>query len=150
MFPKNILLIALLFCSSLAGAQLPPAPDEPEIVQEPIYDFPDLTPTWQSCKAEDELGRQKCLGESYREFMESNATWPAEIPDSIEQGNVYFECVVELDGSVSNIKILKSFHAAATKEAMRLIKQMPKFRPGKTRGKVVRSRLHFPIRFTKT
>lgn len=63
------------------------------------------------------------------------------------QGKVYIQFVVEKDGSVSNVKVMRSVDASLDKEAIRVIQSMPKWTPGKQRGKPVRVSYNMPIYF---
>ena len=55
--------------------------------------------------------------------------------------------VVERDGSITDIKVVKSVDPYLDKEALRVVKTMPKWKPGKQRGKPVRCRFTLPVRF---
>jgi protein TonB len=66
-----------------------------------------------------------------------------------EKGNVISTFVVEKDGSLSNVEVVRSFSDKAKAEAIRVIKLMPKWKPGVDKGKVVRTQYYFPISFQK-
>ena len=63
------------------------------------------------------------------------------------QGKVYIQFVVEKNGSVSNIKVVRGVDELLDKEALRVISEMPKWTPGKQRGKAVRVSYTMPITF---
>lgn len=63
------------------------------------------------------------------------------------EGKVLVQFVVERDGSVSNIKVVRGVDASLDKEAVRVISAMPKWKPGKQRGKAVRVSYTLPIAF---
>jgi protein TonB len=63
------------------------------------------------------------------------------------QGRVIVQFVVEKDGSVTNVKAVKGPSEGLKKEAIRVVKNMPDWRPGKQRGKPVRVRYTIPIFF---
>jgi len=54
------------------------------------------------------------------------------------QGKVYMRFVIERDGSITNIEVLKSLDRNLEKEAIRIINKLPKMIPGKQRGRAVR------------
>ena len=54
------------------------------------------------------------------------------------QGKVYMRFVIERDGSITNIEVLKSLDRNLEKEAIRIINKLPKMIPGKQRGRPVR------------
>lgn len=63
------------------------------------------------------------------------------------QGRVVCQFMVNEDGSISDIQVVKSVHKSLDKEAVRVIKHMPKWIPGEHRGKAVRVRYTLPIMF---
>ena len=63
------------------------------------------------------------------------------------QGQVVLQFVVERDGSIGDIKVVKSVDPYLDKEALRVVKTMPKWKPGMQRGKPVRCRFTLPVRF---
>jgi protein TonB len=64
-----------------------------------------------------------------------------------ETGRVIATFVIEKDGSVSNIEVVRSFSDKAKAEALRVIKLMPKWKPGIDKGKIVRVQFTIPISF---
>ncbi|MGI6717641.1 MAG: energy transducer TonB [Bacteroidales bacterium] len=56
--------------------------------------------------------------------------------------------VVEPDGSVSNVEVLRGIGGGCDEEAMRVVKNMPKWKPGSQRGRNVRVSYRMPIKFT--
>lgn len=68
------------------------------------------------------------------------------IPSEIEvQGRVTLSFIIEKDGSISNVKVLRSASDLLDEEAVRLIESMPKWKPGKVNGKAVRTQWMIPI-----
>jgi protein TonB len=63
------------------------------------------------------------------------------------QGTVYVSFVVEPDGSVTNITLLRGIGAGCDEEALRVVSGMPRWKPGKQRNKAVRVRFNLPVRF---
>jgi len=63
------------------------------------------------------------------------------------EGRVFVEFVVEKDGSVSQLKIIKGIDKACDQEALRVIKSFAKWQPGKHQGKIVRVKRSFPVLF---
>jgi len=64
------------------------------------------------------------------------------------EGTVYVTFVVEKDGSITDVRVLRGIGGGCDKEAIRVVKEMPKWDPGKQRGKPVRVQFNMPIRFT--
>lgn len=63
------------------------------------------------------------------------------------QGKVYIQFVIEKDGSITDVKVVRGVDASLDKEAVRVVKAMPKWKPGKQRGKPVRVSYTLPINF---
>ena len=62
-------------------------------------------------------------------------------------GTVYVNFVVEPDGSISNISVGRGIGGGCDEEAVRVVKMMPKWKPGRQRGKAVRVSFNLPIHF---
>ena len=83
-------------------------------------------------------------------YFTDHVTYPADAKANKVQGTVYFSFVVEKDGSVSHVQVVKGLQGGITleKEGMRVISEMPKWTPGKQDGQAVRVQYTVPIRFT--
>jgi periplasmic protein TonB len=104
---------------------LPPTP--PENIQE------DIDPTFP--------GGLKAL----RDYLQDKLQYPAE--DVEESGVSTVEFTVQADGTVTDIKLIKSFNKACDAEAIRIARTMPKWLPGRYRGKAVASKYILPVHF---
>ena len=78
-------------------------------------------------------------------FIKKNLRYPG--PDCCAQGRVSLSFIVETDGSISNIKVLRSPAEELTQEAIRIVKLMPKWKPGKMRDIPVRVKYVLPVTF---
>lgn len=84
-----------------------------------------------------------------QKFIQENVEYPEEAREKGYQGRVYVTFIVEPDGSVSNIDVMRGgIHKSLNNEAMRLVRSMPKWSPGELNGEPVRSRCRLPITFT--
>ena len=63
------------------------------------------------------------------------------------QGKVFIQFVIERDGSITDVKVARGVDASLDKEAVRVVQSMPKWKPGKQRGKPVRVAYTLPINF---
>ena len=63
------------------------------------------------------------------------------------QGKVYVSFIVEKDGAISNVYIIRGSHKSLDKEAIRVVKNMPKWKPGFQKGKKVKVKYTIPINF---
>ena len=80
------------------------------------------------------------------EFIADNLRWPYD-DESCIQGRVIVSFIVEKDGSLTDIKVEKSIDPLFDKEAVRVVKSMPKWEPGMWNGKPARVKFFVPIRF---
>jgi protein TonB len=79
-------------------------------------------------------------------FIEDNLVYPENTKEEGSEGAVMISFIVEKDGRVTNASILKSSNVAEfDMEAIRVVKKMPRFAPGKINGKAVRCRMKLPI-----
>ena len=80
-------------------------------------------------------------------WLSSHVQYPAIAIDICIQGTVIVAFIVEPDGSVSNAKLMRSVDPNIDQEALRVVRQMPKWNPGKRAGIPVRVRSCLPIKF---
>ncbi len=83
-------------------------------------------------------------------YLGKNIKYPASAQENNIQGRSVIEFVVNKDGSIVDPKVIKSLDPACDKEALRVIKAMPKWTPGKQRGKAVRVKYTVPVTFRLT
>lgn len=81
-------------------------------------------------------------------YLANNIEYPAEAREKGIQGRVFVNFIVEKDGSISNVRILRGIGGGCDEEALKAIENMPKWVPGKNDGKPVRTEFNMPIRFT--
>lgn len=81
--------------------------------------------------------------EALFEYINSNIKYP----EDVMRGNVYVAFVVTKDGGIRDVRIVKGINEGCDKEALRLIKNMPKWDPGMQKGKIVSSVYGLPIIF---
>ncbi len=80
-------------------------------------------------------------------FLTENVKYPKEALDKGITGRVLVEFVVERDGSINDVKIMKSVDTILDNEAIRIVKAMPKWEPGTMNGKAVRVKHTLPVTF---
>jgi protein TonB len=81
-------------------------------------------------------------------YLQENIKYPDEAKELGVQGKVFVTFVVEVDGSITDVKVLRGIGAGCDEEAIRVVKNMPKWVPGKQRGVPVRVQFNLPIKFT--
>ncbi len=87
-------------------------------------------------------------GESARiKYLNENIKYPQMARESGIQGRVFVTFVVEKDGKVTDVRVLRGIGGGCDEEAVRVIKNMPNWNAGKQRGKPVRVQFNMPILF---
>ena len=81
------------------------------------------------------------------EHISKNIVYPVEAKEKEIQGRVFIGFVIEKDGSISNVKVLRGIGGGCDEEAVRAVSAMPKWKPGKQKGKPVRVNYMMPINF---
>jgi len=81
------------------------------------------------------------------QYLTNSIRYPAFEAENGIQGRVTLSFVVERDGSISDIVEMRSPSEGLTREARRVVQNMPKWRPGKQRGKAVRVKYMLPVTF---
>tara|TARA_R110000782_G_scaffold1119_1_gene4136 strand:+ start:150947 stop:151510 length:564 start_codon:yes stop_codon:yes gene_type:complete len=108
---------------------------EPPVIDPDPIDYPDEMPGF--------IGGDKAL----YQYLSNNIKYPKiEIKRGVE-GRVYVEFVVGKNGEISDIKILRGVSESIDAEAIRVIKAMPNWLPGKQKGRAVKVRYKMPISF---
>ncbi len=85
--------------------------------------------------------------EALYKYLRENIKYPQLARDNNITGKVYVTFVVEKDGSIANPRVLKDIGGGCGQEAIRVVKSMPKWTPGKQRGKAVRVQFNLPVSF---
>ena len=108
---------------------------EDEVVEQEIFKIVEEMPSFPG-------GEAKLM-----EYVAKNVKYPQIARETGIQGRVFVNFVVEPDGSVSNVTVLRGIGGGCDEEAMRVVKNMPKWKPGKQRGKPVRVQYMLPVNF---
>ncbi len=85
--------------------------------------------------------------EALYQFLAANIKYPG-TKDVCVSGKVFVTFVIEKDGTVSDAKVVRKLHPAFDEEALRVVKLMPKWKPGQQDGKPVRVQFNLPINFS--
>jgi TonB family protein len=104
-------------------------------IMEPVVGFPDVEAEFTG-------------GESaMQKWMQRNLVYPEMSMEMGEQGKVYLRFIVEKDGTISNVEVIKGVSRDLDNEAKRVIRAMPEWKPGRSKGMTVRSSFTMPINF---
>jgi TonB family protein len=88
-------------------------------------------------------------GEEARiKFFAENIKYPQEARNKGITGTVYVTYVVEKDGSITNVKIIRGIGGGCDEESVRVVSSMPKWNPGMEKGKPVRTQFNIPIKYS--
>ncbi len=110
--------------------------EEEEVEEEEIFVIVENMPSFQG----GDINK-------FREYINQNLRYPEIAAENGIQGRVILSFVVEPNGSVSNVRILRGVDPALDKEAIRVVQSSPKWVPGSQRGKPVRVSFNIPIIF---
>jgi protein TonB len=80
-------------------------------------------------------------------FIQKNMNYPAKARRMGIEGSVFVGFVVERDGTIADVQIIKGIDVDCDKEAVRVVSKMPPWKPGKQSGRPVRVRFVLPIKF---
>ncbi len=114
---------------------------------EKIYKIAEEMPTFSTCDSLTiyEL-RRICSDKAMLEFFYKNVKYPTTVRESGVEGMTVAYFIVEKDGSISRLKVVRDIGADFGEEAMRVVRLFPKFIPAKIDGKPVRVEINLPIR----
>lgn len=127
-----------------------PEPEPQEV--EPVL-IAEVMPRFPGCEAMEgsDEAKRSCADQQLSHFIYSNIRYPAQAREIEMEGIVVLTFVVEKDGTIKDIKLLRDPGAGLGKEAlrvMRLVQQYPeRWIPGKQRGRTVPVRFNMPIKF---
>ena len=110
-------------------------PEPPKEEETKVFDVVEQMPSFP--------GGQSALFQ----WLSSNIKYPVVAEENGVQGRVIVTFVVERDGSITDVKVVKSVDPSLDKEAVRVTKSMPKWIPGKQNGSAVRVKYTLPVTF---
>jgi protein TonB len=100
-----------------------------------------------ACEVVSKSEQKKCFQKMIFIHINKTVCYPEIGQEMGIQGKVYMRFVIEKDGSITNIEVLRSPDRNLEKEALRIINKLPKMTPGKQRGRPVRVPFSIPITF---
>jgi len=84
---------------------------------------------------------------AWAKFIQRNLRYPYAAQEKEVQGKVFLSFVVEIDGSITDVTLIKGIGAGCDEEAVRVIKKSPKWKPGQQQNRKVRVRYTMPLSF---
>lgn len=115
---------------------IPPEEDDEEVEEKTIFQVVENMPEFPG-------GRAKLM-----QYLATHIKYPPYAKEAGIQGRVFINFVVEKDGSITAVKVLRGIGGGCDEEAVRVVKSMPKWKPGMQRGKPVRVSFNLPVKFT--
>lgn len=85
--------------------------------------------------------------EELMKFLQTNVKYPKEATDKGIQGRVLVQFIVKSDGTIADAEVVRKAHPLLDAEALRVVKSMPKWKPGMQNGKVVNVKYVIPVTF---
>lgn len=126
----------------------PPPPPPPMEEEKEIFRIVEEMPTFPGCESvTDKAERKTCAEQKLLSYLSENIKYPTIARENRVQGMVVLQFVVETDGSITDVKVVRDIGAKCGEEAIRVVKEMPTWNPGKQRGRAVRVQFTLPVRF---
>lgn len=85
--------------------------------------------------------------DNFYKYVSKNLTYPKQAKRQGIQGKIFLQFVVDKEGQITDIKVVKGLGFGLDEEATRVLRECPKWKPARQRGKVVRVRMSIPIMF---
>lgn len=128
------LIAALLTLGMWAQGTTTSAPDTTNALPEPLIVVEEL-PEYPG-------GQQAMMT-----YIANAIDYPEEAIEKNVEGVVYIHFVVERDGTIGDVTVFRGIGGGCDQEAMRVVRSMPSWQPGRQDGEVVRTKFNLPIRF---
>lgn len=121
--------------SEIAVAAPPPPPAPKPEVATKVFDVVEEMPSFPGGSA------------ALMSYLNGNTKYPVVAQENGVQGKVIISFVVERDGSISDVRVARSVDPSLDREAQRVVKSMPRWKPGKQNGSAVRVKYTVPVVF---
>lgn len=121
--------------SDIAVAAPPPPPARKPEVSDKVFDVVEEMPHFPGGAA------------ALQAFLSSNTKYPVVAQENGVQGRVIVSFVVERDGSITDVRVVRSVDPSLDREASRVVRSMPRWSPGKQNGSAVRVKYTVPVVF---
>jgi TonB family protein len=134
--PMLLLFVLLAFAMAAQSPEIKNVIEDIDVIVCPVYKMPMYPGGEDSLKA----------------YLKRTAKYPKKAEDASTYGTVYVTFIVNEDGSISDVRLLKGIVGRAgghecNEEAMRVVREMPNWIPGEQEGKSVKVQYNLPIRF---
>lgn len=110
-------------------------PEPPKVEETKVFDVVEQMPSFPGGNA------------ALMSYLSQNTKYPVVAQENGVQGRVVVSFVVERDGSITDVRVVRSVDPSLDKEATRVVKSMPNWIPGKQNGSTVRVKYNVPVSF---
>jgi bla regulator protein blaR1 len=121
-----------------------------DTIEEEVFNFQivEIKPVYKGCENLDtDAEKEKCFNTSIFNHVRDNFVYPKKAKEDSIQGRVIVSFVIEKDGNIGRVKILRGVHKLLDDQASNLIKSIPKMTPAMSEGKPVAVQFMLPITF---
>lgn len=131
---KRIIMMAIAACMMTLGAQA--QVQKGNTAPQDVFDVVEEMPVFPG-------GMQGMI-----KFLSENISYPKDAQEKKISGRVIISFVIDKDGSVGEVQTVKPLYPSLDEEAIRIVKSMPNWTPGKQKGQAVRVKYSLPISFS--
>lgn len=132
-----------------------PTPTPPPVEDDPVSDIPEVfdvvehMPLFGDCSTGglSKAEKQHCSAVAIIKYMGKHIKYPAMAREHGIEGTVVIRFVVDEHGNISNPEIVKDIGGGCGKEALRVVKKMPQWEPGRQRDRKVKVYFNLPVKF---
>jgi len=113
--------------------------------QDITVETPAIFPGCEQIASNEEL--PTCFNQKINQFINENIRYPLEAVESEIQGKVYVQFVIDANGDVSKIEVVRGVHETLDDEAKRVISLLPKCKPATRNGNPISQYFRVPVNF---
>ncbi len=119
-----------------------------EVTDNQVFMIVEEMPRFAGCEnIKDEDKATECFNREIGKFLGKNIQYPQRAKEANVEGIVYVQFTVDQNGNVKDVKIIRGIGFGCDEEAVRVVNKLPKFSPGKQRGRPVQVQYTLPINF---
>ncbi len=130
------------------AAPPPPPPPPPKKKADRLFVVVEDAPMFPGCEKEKKEDRKTCADSKLFKYLSENLEYPVIARENGITGRVIVQFVVEKDGSITDVNVVRGIGGGCDEVAQEVIEGMPKWNPGKQRGRPVRVQFTLPVAFT--
>ena len=145
---KYLLILSICFSHSIINAQNPTLTNSMEKKKvDKVFQVVEDAPLFPGCEKVKKAERKTCADSKLFEYLGKELEYPVIARENGISGAVILQFVVEKDGSITDVKVVRGIGGGCDEAATKVVENMPKWNPGKQRGRPVRVQFTLPVRF---